>query len=157
MPPVGYLEELCRLNSDFVLFHAEAMPRLEVTRVSVDSLDTDLFAVNAFVANTGIMDTYPEISDQLGVSRPVVIELQIGEELTVLEGGVRPRERTLRSVSYDPVDRRQPVPARIEVTRIRGGSEIAVRWLVSGRGDASVLVRSDKGGWVRSDAIAIGR
>lgn len=149
VPPIGYLEEMCRLNTDFVLFHADAMPRLEITRTEVTSVADGVVALDVFIANTGIMDTYPAMSAELGVARPVIVELTVPSGVTILEGGRRERERPLRVVSYDPVDRRRPRPERLEIGQINGGSEIAVRWLLrGGNGEATVTVSGDKAGRV---------
>jgi murein tripeptide amidase MpaA len=148
MPPVGFLEELCRLNSDFVLFHAEATPLLEITRTDVTEVSDGVLALDVFVANSGIMDTYPELAEQLGTARPVIAELTLPDGATALEGARRERDRPLRAITYSPVDRRIPDPLRIEAGQIQGGEEIAVRWLIQGGegAEARVRIRSDKAG-----------
>lgn len=148
MPPVGFLPELCRLNSDFVLFHAEATPLLEITRAEVTAVGEGVIAIDVFVANKGIMDTYPELAIDLGVARPVIAELTLPAGASALEGARRERDRPLRTITYAPTDRRHPDPLELELGQIHGGQEIAIRWLVSGAtgGEARVRVRSDKAG-----------
>ncbi len=160
IPPVEFLEELCRLNTDFVLFHAEATPLLQISRTETERVSDRVVALDLFVANTGVMDTYPELAIQLGVARPVVATIETSSGVRVLDGGTRPRERALRATTYNPVDRRLPSPDRVEIGQIPGGTEVAVRWVleVPAGGDrwATVRVRSDKAGTVESERIPLG-
>jgi len=157
VPPEEFLEEMCRLNADFVIFHAEAMPLLEITRAEVERVSDRVVALDLFVANTGVMDTYPVLSQQLGVARPVVALIDVSDGVRVLNGATRPRDRALRPTTYDPIDRRTPDPARVEIGQINGGTEQAIRWLLEipdgGGARATVRVRSDKAGTAESEAI----
>jgi hypothetical protein len=157
MPPIGYLAELCRLNADFVLFHADAMPKLRVTRTELSQVAPGVMALDVFVANDGIMDTYPQLSVDLELATPVVASIRVGDGTSVLEGGVRPRERAMRARTHDPVDRRTPDPARVELGQIEGKSETAVRWLLTGPegGWAEVSVEGDKSGVARSGRLSL--
>ncbi len=153
VPPVGYLAEMCRLNADFVLFHADAMPRLSITRSETSALGDGTIALDVFVANTGIMDSYPEISAQLGIARPVVATVSVAGGARALDGYVRPREHARVTRTFDPVDRRTPDPARVEVGQIHGGQEIAIRWLLEAPAGsrATVRIAGDKCG--RAEAV----
>jgi hypothetical protein len=159
IPPVEFLEEMCRLNADFVLFHAEAMPHLEITRTEVASLSEGLVAFDLFVANTGVMDTYPELAQRLGVARPVVATLETSPGVRIVDGGPRPRERALRTITYGPADRRLPRPERIEIGQIQGGQEVAVRWLLAvepgGERWVRGALRSDKAGDATSSRVVL--
>jgi hypothetical protein len=116
-------------------------------------------AFDLFVANTGVMDTYPELSQQLGVARPAVATLETSAGVGIVDGGLRPRDRALRTITYEPVDRRLPRPERIEIGQIQGGQEVAVRWLLAvepgGERWVRAAVRSDKAGDAASERVVL--
>lgn len=147
VPPTFLLEELCHRNAAFVLHHADQMPRVRWHDVTVDRLGPDTSAVTVAVRNTRLIPsrTAQAARRKLGLPDTLMME---GAGLTILAGG-RLVDRYTGQLDAAPD---LPNPLRLEAGV--GTEPVFVRWIVRGRGEATLTYRSEKGGvLVRSVAI----
>ena len=143
IPPPFMLEETCHRNAAFTIYHAEQMPRLEVSDVEVKRLDGDLLEVTVEVKNTRIIPTVSAQAAEHGIGRRDSIELLAGEggEVKVLAGGA------LADRFGAPLQFVEHQPVRLWVdTGIPGESARLFRWIVRGSGSARVRYFSERGG-----------
>jgi hypothetical protein len=148
VPPLWMLEEVCYRNTRFVLYHADMMPKLAITRLEarLEPGETDVYRVEAVIENRGYMATVTERGRVVKASRPDRLSVS-GESLKVL--AVSRGGRTARRLELQATKR----PWRLEFDRMRGRSGVRVVWLVKGRGRAQVTYRSDKGGVARRSVL----
>jgi murein tripeptide amidase MpaA len=144
IPPVDYLEDICQRNTQFVLYHAEAMPQLKIHEVKTEKINDSLYRVVATVVNTGYMDTMPEATRQTGAYRPVYATLVIPKGATIVQGQAReefsPQVDQSRVVKPGTLKRNE---ARVNLGTINGLSKQVVEWLVTvpNGADAKVTIQ----------------
>ncbi len=153
IPPVDYLEDICQRNTQFVLFHAESTPRLEMAASRLERVTDGVWKLELDVANSGLMDTYPEGPRQTGAYRPVIAELRVPAGVTVVEGQPVQPFSPLVDQSRDPrpgTARRNE--ARVDLGTIQGNARKTVRWLiVAPGGRVTVRVSGEKAGTVERE------
>ena len=143
IPPPFMLEEVCHRNAAFTLYHAEQMPRLQVSDVEVKRLDGDIWQVTVEVKNTRIISSMSAQAVQAGIGRRDHVEISPAEggQLTVLAGGTI-EDRFMSPLSFVE---RQPEKLRVD-GGIPGESVRLFRWLVRGSGRVRATYWSQRGG-----------
>lgn len=143
-PPSFLLEEECHRNAAFVYLHADAMPRLRVDHVSVETLGDGLVAVTAAIANDKPMPSRLAVDIKNGISPPDRVSLKGADEVFLGLWSAEPKFLT-------PSIERRP-GATVRVPSVPGMGVRYVRWIVRGEGPFEVELRSTKGGWARGAA-----
>lgn len=139
VPPSFLIEEMTHRNALFAIRHAEAMPRVVVAQSSVTDLGGGLRAIDVEFRNERAIPTRTARAAQKGIGRPDVFSLE-GAGLEVLAGGFR--SDRFRPERLDFVERE---PAQLRSERgIGGRGEVRVRWIVRGRGTATVRWQGEK-------------
>jgi hypothetical protein len=139
VPPSFLIEEMVHRNALFCLRHAEAMPQVAIREPVVTDLGDGLLAVDVIVANERAIPTRTALAADKRVGVPDRIEL-VGEGLEVLAGGFR-RDR----LRPERIDLQEVDPASlVREAGIGSRQELRVRWLVRGRGPATVRWRGEK-------------
>ena len=156
-PPAEHLEEETTPQLPWILYLAEQAPVLALAEVTTESLGDGRFAVEATVSNEGFLATSltgrgaegaenddGTLRDQ--IVRPVMVELDTGEGVEIVEGEGRVNAGHLAGSG--------PYIADV------GPRQRTVRWVVrvaAGAGTPAVRVvaASDKAGTVRSDWVTI--
>ncbi len=142
VPPTFMIEELCHRNAAFVLYHADQMPRLEITEAAVEPLGPDLSTVTATVRNTRSIPSVAHQAAAHAIGLPDVLSLE-GPGLAVVAGGRLLDQYTgeVEAVERDPAH-----------LRLAGGvpglGTVRVRWFVRGKGEMTVKHASRKGGTI---------
>jgi hypothetical protein len=142
-PPSFLLEEECHRNMAFTLYHADQMPLLRISEVTIDKLDDNLYRVWVEVENSRLIPTHTDQDTSNHINSPDILSLQ-GPNVKVLSAG-RVTDRFMRKV--DPVERR---PERVELATVPGMDAVRVQFLISGRGRFTVTMDSVKGGLFES-------
>lgn len=138
-PPGFLLEEELHRNMAFTLYHANELPLVGIQAVEAKSLGDELWEVTAILENRRITPTHAAVDVKQRLTPPDLATLQ-GKDIQVVAA----------LVSDEPLFRRprdvERSPAEVELSNIPGESVVYVRWIVSGRGPATVTVESVKGG-----------
>lgn len=138
VPPTFMIEELCHRNAAFVIYHADQMPRLEFGDIEVKPLNETVFTVTATVKNTRAIPSVAQQAANHRIGLPDVLSLE-GMGLTVLAGGRLVDQYT---GEIDAVERD---PAHLKLNGgVPGNGSARVRWIVAGRGEGTILHRSQK-------------
>jgi hypothetical protein len=139
VPPTFLLEELCHRNAAFVLYHADQMPLLAWHDVQVERLGPETFTLTASVRNTRLIPSRSAQASRRKLGLPDTITID-SPALEVLEGGRLVNRFTgeLEAADGDP--------ARIRIEDGITSTPLYVRWIIRGRGDARLTLRSQKGG-----------
>lgn len=143
-PPSFLLEEECHRNMAFTLYHADQMPRLKISEITVDKLNDGLFRIWVAIENERLIPTRLQQDVQNHISAPDIVSVT-GPEIKVLSSGLV-TDRFARRVT--PVKRR---PARVELDTIPGMGVTRTQFIVSGRGKFQVTVDSAHGGFVGAE------
>jgi hypothetical protein len=141
VPPSFLLEEECHRNMAFTLYHADQMPRLNISEIKTEKIDEALFKIWITVENQRLIPTRTAQDIQNHISPPDVVSLT-GRDLKVLSAG-RVTDRFFQRV--EAVKRR---PERVEMESVGGLGTVRVQFVVSGHGPATLTVDSAKGGFL---------
>ena len=145
VPPTFMIEELCHRNAAFVIYHAEQMPRLEFDEVKVEPLAPGVATVTATVRNTRAIPSVAEQAAAHDIGLPDLLSIE-GPGLTVIAGGplLDPYTGEIAAADRDP--------ARLKFNAgVPGLGTVRVRWLVQGKGKATLKHASQKGGTIAKD------
>ena len=145
VPPSFLLEEELHRNMAFSLYHAGAMPLLQISDVSVEPLGDGLFKVWVTVENQRLMPTRTAQDVDHRINPPDLITLR-GDQVQVVASG-RVLDRYFKRV--EAVESR---PERVELETIGGMDAVRVQFVVKGHGGFTITVDSAKGGWLTKDA-----
>jgi len=140
VPPMFMLAELCHRNTMFTLFHAEQMPKVEISDIITEKIGPDSYKIRAAIRNLKVIPTISSIGANKHRIRPDVLTLT-GKNIKVVSAGLV-RNKYLNNVSL--IEKR---PYRIEIPRgIPGKSEIIYQFIVSGKGNLKIKLDCIKGG-----------
>jgi hypothetical protein len=138
--PVSFLlEEECHRNMAFTLYHADQMPRLEISDLQTEKLGDGLYKIWVTIENSRLIPTRTNQDVSNHISPPDVVSLS-GPNVKVISSG-RVTDRFFKRV--EPVKRR---PERVELDAIGGMSAVRVQFIVAGEGRYNITVDSTKGG-----------
>lgn len=142
MTPPFLLQELCHRNAMFALFHADQMPQVEMGDIQVERVSGSTFKVTATVKNPKAIPTRADVARRNRIGLPDFFMIE-GPNLEVKAGG--PVTGPLEE-EFVPVERR---PGKLEIAGgIPGMGSVKVSWIVTGRGQATIIYESAKGGSV---------
>lgn len=142
-PPSFLLEEELHRNMAFTLFHADMMPLVQVTDVTVKALAQDLYQIWVTLENQRVMATRTQQDIANHISTPDRVCLQ-GDSLKVLSSGIV-QDRYFKRI--EPVKHH---PECVKLDCIPGMDAARVQFIVSGTGDFTVTYDSVKGGLLLS-------
>jgi hypothetical protein len=143
--PVSFLlEEECHRNMAYTLYHADQMPRLNISAVQIEKLNDGLYKIWVTVENNRLIPTRTGQDVANKISPPDTISLS-GPNIQVLSAG-RVTDRFFKKV--EAVKRR---PERVELDTITGLSAVRVQFIVTGAGAFKVTVDSAKAGLVQAE------
>ncbi len=138
VPPTFLVEEMIHRNALFCVRHAEALPEVVIR----DPLVTDLGgvkAVDVVFANEHLIPTRTAQAAKNRIGRPDRLVLE-GEGIEVLAGGVRSDRFRPEQIELQEHD-----PARLVREEGLGSrAELRVRWLVKGKGEATLRFEGEK-------------
>lgn len=150
-PPEDRLAEVCANQSRAFLRWAALAPRLRVTGVTVETVETGIHRVSATVENIGFLPTNVlATAAKLPWNDPVRASLALGPGLSVVGGEPVATVGHLSGWSPDPMFS-YPNFARTTAPRPRG----RVQWIVRGAGEAVVSAGCARTGVV-SARVALG-
>ena len=136
------LEELCRRNAAFVIYHADQMPRIVLDELKVDKLADGVYTATVALKNTRSIPTVAQqaVRHQLGL--PDRLSLS-GDDLTVAVGGPLVDRATGEMAAVE----RDPHALRLE-DGIASHATARYRWVVRGKDKSQGRVKyeSQKGG-----------
>ncbi len=139
VPPMFLLEELCHRNAAFVMYHADSLPRPEWVDATVERLGPETFAVTAAVRNTRPIPTRSAQAARRKLGLPDELTLA-GARVQVVAGG------KLLDRATGAVEAVESEPERLRIEDGVGPEPVRVRWIVRGRGPATLTFRAQKGG-----------
>jgi hypothetical protein len=139
VPPSFLIEEMVHRNALFAIRHAEALPRVEVAELVASALGQGLTAVDATFRNAHLIPTRTARAAEKRIGSPDEFTIA-GPGLEVVAGGFRTDR--FRPHEMEIAERE---PARLLSERgIGSRAEVRVRWIVRGRGTATVRWRGEK-------------
>ncbi len=143
--PMSFLlEEECHRNMAYTLYHADQMPRLRISDLTVEKMADGLHKIWITIENHRLIPTRTAQDVSNRISPPDVVTLE-GRSVKVLSSG-RVADRFFKRV--EAVKRR---PERVEFDSIPGMDAVRVQFVVSGSGSFKVTIDSSKGGLVSRD------
>jgi hypothetical protein len=139
VPPSFMIEEMVHRNALFCLRHAEAMPKVEVSKLEVTDLGGGVRAIDVTFRNQHPIPTRTARAADAKIGVPDLFHIE-GTGLEVIAGGFRTdRFRPER------IDLAKREPARLVSERgIGGRGEVRVRWFVRGVGTATITFEGEK-------------
>jgi hypothetical protein len=140
IPPSFMLEELCHRNAAFVIYHADQMPRIVVDEVTASALAEGVYAVTVTLKNTRAIPSISEQAANHKIGLPDTLSLT-GAGLTVAAGGTLANRDTGEVAAVE----RNPETLRLE-NGVGSHATGRYRWIVRGKGEATVTYASQKGG-----------
>ncbi len=139
VPPSFLIEEMVHRNALFCLHHAEAMPSVEIEVLPVTELGRGVAALDVVFRNTRAIPTRTARAAEKKIGAPDVFALT-GQGFEVLAGGIR-TDRFRPEV----IELAEREPARLLSERgIGGRDEVRVRWIVRGKGRATIEYHGEK-------------
>jgi hypothetical protein len=139
VPPTFLQEEMLHRNAMFCVLHAEAMPAVEIDEPEVSDLGGGLFAVDVVLRNLRSIPTRTALAAANKIGAQDVLSLS-GADLAVVAGGER-RDR----FRPERIELQERDPAALRRERGLGSrEEIRVRWLVTGKGRATIRYAGEK-------------
>ncbi|MEQ8768364.1 MAG: M14 family metallopeptidase [Planctomycetota bacterium] len=139
--PHFLIEEMLHRNTVFSLEHADQMPMPTMSEPAVASIGQGAFTVTVTLDNERAIPTVSELAAQKRIGLPDFLEIT-GEDVRVVA--------VARRVDRFPEEyRRMDVdqPGRLSLERgVSKGSPQTYRFWVRGSGDATITLRSQKGG-----------
>ena len=89
-PPTNFLGSEVKRNTPLVLAMGNMLPQLSIKSLEVNSLGDGKYKINLVVENKGFLPTYTsEQGKNRKAVRPVRVELEIPEEVTLINGKLR--------------------------------------------------------------------
>lgn len=139
VPPSFMIEEMLHRNALFCIAHAEAMPAVRIEEPTLTELGGGLRAIDVLFRNERAIPTRSARAAEKKIGTPDLITLE-GDGIEVLAGGLR-RDRW-RS---EELELAEHSPARlVHESGIAGRSELRLRWIVRGSGEARIAFKSAK-------------
>jgi hypothetical protein len=139
VPPSFMLEEELHRNMAYTLYHADSLPLLSFSEITVQKLGPGLTRVVVAIHNTRPMATRAAVEIEKKNSRPDLLTIE-GKGVKVLSAG---RVEDRFAVRVNAVRSR---PERLEVESIPGQAIERFAFVVGGRGQATIVFDSAKGG-----------
>jgi hypothetical protein len=144
VPPSFLLEEELHRNMAFTLFHADMMPLVKVSEVTVKPLAGNLHEVWITLENQRLMATRTQQDITNHISAPDRVRLE-GDTVEVLSSGIV-TDRFFRKI--DPIRHH---PACVKLASVPGMGTARVQFVVAGTGDFTVTYDSVKGGLLTAE------
>ncbi len=142
MPPGFLLLEECHRNMAFTLYHAYHLPLLQFGNIKQRILNNGIKEILVEVRNVRLQPTHLAIDLKHRISPPDQAQLH-GKGIRIVAGFVV-------TDPYLGVAVEQPHrPAVLKVRNVPGKGRVWLKWLVKGRGQATITFRSVKGGTIR--------
>jgi hypothetical protein len=123
----------------FTLYHAYQLPVLTIDTLNVRGLDSDLWQVEAVIRNHRVVPTRSARDCKYNIVPPDRIAIT-GENISVIAGFV------VEDPYLDRATEQKYRPDELVVDCINGMDRVVARWIVKGKNNFSVRVRSVKGG-----------
>ena len=145
VPPSFLLEEELHRNMAFTLFHADMMPLVKFSDVTVKPLANNLFEIWVTLKNQRVMATRTaqDIAHHITASDKVCLA---GNGLKVLSSGII-QDRFFRRITHT-----KHHPECVKLDCVPGMGTARVQFIVAGRGEFTVTYDSVKGGLLTVDA-----
>ena len=141
--PGFMLETDAHRNMAFVLYNAWQTPKLEVSDIKVRDMNGGLKEITATVSNRRIMPTHSAQNIKYRITQP---------DFLTLEGPAVISGMTVTDPLNNVTLEQKKDPATIRVENIPGYGKVVVRWIVRGKGQFTVNVKSVKGGTATATA-----
>jgi hypothetical protein len=145
--PTFMIEEMLHRNAAFVVHHADQMPLLELSPVTVEKLGPETFYVTAEVRNTRLIPTRSAHAAAKKIGRPDLLTMRGESAQAVAAGFVRDRFHANRVTMVE----KDPATVKVEAG-VPGRGEVKLRWVVVGSGKVTVTYDAEKGGSVSGAA-----
>ncbi len=142
MPPGFLLLEECHRNMAFTLYHAYQLPLLQFGEIHQRPLGNGLTEVLVEIRNVRLQPTHLMVDLQHKITPPDVARFR-GKGIDVVVGFV------VSNPYLGIATEQEHHPERLTVRNVPGKGRVWVKWLVKGRGKATVEFRSIKGGTIR--------
>lgn len=136
--PGFLLEEECHRNMVFTFYHAFHMPHLSIAEIKEKDLGSGLREITAIVQNDRLMPTHSSQDLKYKIERPDYISI---EGVEVIAGMIVENE------DFNVTTEQKVEPEKLRVDNIPGNDVVKIRWIVKGRGKATITVDSAKGGY----------
>lgn len=86
VPPLFKLAETCHRNAAFCFFHADQLPKLELSKVEVKQLENNLFQVDVTVENTRVTPSISAVARNRELHRPDRFKIE-GKGIKLISAG----------------------------------------------------------------------
>lgn len=143
-PTSFLLEEECHRNMAFTLYHADQMPRLNMSEIEITKMDEGLYKIWVTIENSRLISTRTSQDVKNHISPPDIVTVN-GRDIKTISSG------TVTDRFFKRVDATKRRPDRVELDSIHGMNAARVQFIVSGHGNFTVRVDSAKGGQISAE------
>jgi hypothetical protein len=164
-PPTKLLEEECRRSGTFIIMYASLTPKIDISRIENTKIADDLHKISATIKNCGFLPTnITAKAEKANISKPVTVELQMGEETKIIIGKqkieighLEGRSKKLPGRFYTPLGPRKEPPGRFYGGMFLSGdgddTAKSVEWLIKTQKPTKIdiVAISEKGGKIKRE------
>lgn len=147
-PPLQYLEAEIAPFADWLIWHLQISPRLELLRTDVQALGDGHFKITALVQNSGWLPTYVSKRALENKSvRGVIAELEIGSGMKLISGKPREEMKQIEGRAYTASS-----ATPWSISDASTSDRLKIEWVLYAPdgGIVSLTVRHDRAGAVRA-------
>ncbi|MBZ9787060.1 M14 family metallopeptidase [Psychroflexus sp. CAK57W] len=137
--PGFLLEQDAHRNMAFTIYHAYQTPKLSILDVEEKSIGGGLKEITATIYNERLMPTHSSQDLKYNIERPDLVSIS---NVDVVTGMI------VEDEDFNKVKEQVHNPETLRVPSIPGMGTVKVRWIVSGKGNYTINVDSEKGGKV---------
>lgn len=137
--PGFLLEQDAHRNMAFTIYHAYQTPKLSILDVEEKSIGGGLKEITATIYNERLMPTHSSQDLKYNIERPDLVSIS---NVDVVTGMI------VEDEDFNKVKEQVHNPETLRVPSIPGMGTVKVRWIVSGKGNYTIDVDSEKGGKV---------
>lgn len=137
--PGFLLEQDAHRNMAFTIYHAYQTPKLSILDVEEKSIGSGLKEITATIYNERLMPTHSSQDLKYNIERPDLVSIS---NVDVVTGMI------VEDEDFNKVKEQVHNPETLRVPNIPGMGTVKVRWIVSGNGNYTIDVDSEKGGKV---------
>ncbi|MFN3666652.1 MAG: hypothetical protein ACK4S0_10860, partial [Sediminibacterium sp.] len=132
--PGFMIQEEAHRQMAFTLYMAMRTARLEITNSTIKPLDGNKQEVNVVVRNSGMLPTHTGPDLKHGITPP---------DLIIIKNVSKVLQVTSPASIHDGSNKEAAI---VKIPNIPGNGEVKITWIVEGKGDYEVSVKSTRGG-----------
>jgi hypothetical protein len=145
VPPSFMIEEMLHRNALFCVYQADLLPQVEIEETTVEPMGNGNYSVSVTLKNKRRMHSRAALAASRGMGEPDLLTIT-GNDLKVVAGGIatdRFKKTEVTLVEHEP--------GRLLLNEgVPGYGRLTARWIVKGKGDATISFESEKASPVKA-------